>query len=154
VPSKTQGCEKRDPDSWVTPLHHTQMRDVRSSSVWLHGCDEGPARHLRVGPTLWAVRGRPPRRGDRVQGTSWSAVGDLVPAKLGLISTPPRGYPSRTSAVAARIAEMSTCCRSVWMWDIVLVTATTAPRDAVRESGTRFASDGRDRSWTRGCWLS
>ena len=28
VPSKTQGCEKRDPDSWVTPLHHTQMRDV------------------------------------------------------------------------------------------------------------------------------
>ena len=153
-PRRRRGARNVIPTPGSPPCITRRCATLRSSSVWLHGCDEGPARHLRVGPTLWAVRGRPPRRGDRVQGTSWSAVGDLVPAKLGLISSPPRGYPSRTSAVAARIAEMSTCCRFVWMWDIVLVTATTAPRDAVRESGTRFASDGRDRSWTRGCWLS
>ena len=46
VPSKTQGCEKRDPDSWVTPCITRRCATLRSSSVWLHGCDEGPARHL------------------------------------------------------------------------------------------------------------
>jgi hypothetical protein len=84
-PRRRRGARNVIPTPGSPPCITRRCATLRSSSVWLHGCDEGPARHLRVGPMLWAVRGRPPRRGDRVQGTSWSAVGDLVPAKLGLI---------------------------------------------------------------------
>jgi len=106
--------------------------------VSMHGCDEGPVRHLSVGPLAWlcgailrsvAAASEAPSRSE-----SWYQPTRINPAFRHAAS-------ESTAAVAARIAEMSTRCRSVWMWDMVLVTATTAPRDAVREGGTRLASD-------------
>ena len=67
-PRRHRGARNVIPTPGSPPCITRRCATLRSSSVWLHGCDEGPARHLRVGPMLWAVRGRPPRRGDRILG--------------------------------------------------------------------------------------
>ena len=79
---------------------------LRSSSVSMHGCDEGPVRHLWVGPMAWLC-GAVLRGVAGIRGAALVGGRRLGASQLGPIQHSATRQSESTAAVAARIAEMS-----------------------------------------------